>query len=295
MRKRTLSQLEQIQGWLFCLPWLTGFLLFTIGPMIYSFFISFTDFDMFNTPEFLGLSNYIRIFTRDRLVPVGAATTIRFTLISVPLNIAGGLGLGLLLNQKIKSIGFFRTAFYVPAVIPYVATLLMWQLVFNENFGLFNSILGAVGIRGPNWLGDPSMALTSLVLISFWGVGRDMLIYLGGLQGIPTEYYESAEIDGADGVQTFLYITLPMLVPIISYTVILGIITSLQAFNTAFILTAGGPADSTYFYMLHVFYKAFDDYQMGYSAALSWLLFLVTIGLTTLAFLLFKRKSYAEK
>jgi multiple sugar transport system permease protein len=294
MKNWTLAKTEQVQGWLMCLPWLLGFLLFTVGPMLYSFYLSFTDFDMFNPPNFVGLKNYINLFTRDRLVLIGAKTTFLFTLVSVPLNIVGGLGLGLLLNHKIKSIGVFRTVFYIPAVIPYVATLLMWQLVFNENFGLFNNLLSFIGIQGPNWLGDPSVALKSLVLISFWGVGRDMLIYLGGLQGIPTEFYDSAEIDGANKFQITTHITIPLLLPVIAYTTILGIITSLQAFNTSFILTGGGPANSTYFYMLHIFYKAFDDYQMGYSSALSWLLFLVTISLTALAFNQFRRKSHVE-
>ncbi len=291
MKQHSLSQIERIQGWLFCLPWIIGFLLFTVGPMVYSLFLSFTDYDMFNKAQWIGLANYQKIFSRDILVPVGVRTTVLFTLFSVPLNLIGGLALGLLLNHKIKGISTFRTVFYIPAVVPYVACLLMWQLVYNQNFGLLNAILAKFGVTGPNWLGDPKWALSSLVIISFWGVGRDMLIYLGGLQGIPTEYYEAADIDGASRWRKIMNITLPLLLPIIAYTSILGIITSLQAYNTAYILTAGGPANSTYFYMLHVFFKAFEDYQMGYSSALSWLLFIVTLGLTFLAFALFRRKS----
>lgn len=292
MSRRAMS--ENLRGWLFCSPWIIGFLFLTCGPMMYSLFMSFTDYDLFNPPKWIGLKNYGKIFTGDRLVPIGVRITLIFTCLSVPLNLICGLGLGLLVNHKLKGIGFFRTLLYIPAVVPYVATLLMWQMIFNENFGLFNGILQSIGIKGPNWLGNPSLTLFSFMIISLWGVGRDMLIYLGGLQGIPTEYYESAQIDGAGRFRSFFHITLPLLVPVISYTAILGIITSLQAFNTAFILTDGGPANATYFYMLHVFYKAFDDYQMGYSSALSWLLFLVTILLTILALTISRRKSHVE-
>ena len=293
--KRTLAQTETIEGWLFCLPWIIGFLGFTVGPMLYSLAMSFTDYDMINKAKWVGVDNYKKIFFSDNLVPIGVKVTLLFTAISVPLNLVGGLSLALLLNHKLKGMSMFRTLFYIPAVVPYVASLLMWQLIFNQNFGLLNLFLEKIGFSSvPNWLGDPRYALWSLILISFWGVGRDMLVYLGGLQGIPTEYYEAAEIDGASSWRQLFSITLPLLIPVIMYTSILGIITSLQAYNTAYILTGGGPANSTYFYMLHVFNKAFQDFQMGYSSALSWLLFIVTMFLTMLALVVTRRKSNAS-
>ncbi|KXS37683.1 MAG: multiple sugar transport system permease protein [Candidatus Frackibacter sp. T328-2] len=275
---------EKVAGWLLASPWILGFLFFTAGPMLYSLFLSFTNYDLFNRPEWIGFANYNRIFTGDYLVPQALKVTFIFTLTSVPLNLILGLLIALLLNQKIKMLSFFRTVYYLPSVIPYIATLFMWMLVFNPAFGLFNSVLKLVNINGPNWLGDPDWALPSLVIISLWGVGRSMLVYLAGLQGVPTELYESAKIDGANAWQSFWKITIPMISPVIFFNLIMGIITSLQAFNTAYIMTQGGPVNSTYFFMLHIFYNAFEDYNMGYSSALAWILFIITFVFTLIVF-----------
>jgi multiple sugar transport system permease protein len=289
-----ISSKEKVAGWLLASPWLIGFLAFTVGPMLYSLFLSFTNYDMFNKPLWIGLANYSKLFTGDYLVPQALKVTFIYTLISVSINLVLGLLIALLLNQKIKLLGFFRMVFYLPSVLPYIATLFMWMLVFNTDFGLINSVVKIFGLKGPNWLGDPHWTLSALIIISVWGIGKDMLIYLAGLQGVPTQLYEAAELDGASAWKSFWKITIPMISPVIFFNLIIGIINSLQAFNTAYIMTEGGPVNSTYFYMLHIYYKAFEDYQMGYSSALAWILFIITILFTFLVFRTVGAKIYYE-
>jgi multiple sugar transport system permease protein len=289
-----ISSKEKVAGWLLASPWLIGFLAFTVGPMLYSLFLSFTNYDMFNKPLWIGLANYSKLFTGDYLVPQALKVTFIYTLISISINLVLGLLIALLLNQKIKLLGFFRMVFYLPSVLPYIATLFMWMLVFNTDFGLINSVVKIFGLKGPNWLGDPHWTLSALIIISVWGIGKDMLIYLAGLQGVPTQLYEAAELDGASAWKSFWKITIPMISPVIFFNLIIGIINSLQAFNTAYIMTEGGPVNSTYFYMLHIYYKAFEDYQMGYSSALAWILFIITILFTFLVFRTVGAKIYYE-
>lgn len=288
------SSREKVAGWLLASPWIIGFVAFTVGPMLYSLFLSFTNYDMFNKPGWIGLANYSKLFTGDYLVPQAFKVTLTYTCASVSVNLVLGLLIALLLNQKIKLLGFFRTVFYLPSVLPYIATLFMWMLVFNTDFGLINSVIRFFGLKGPNWLGDPHWALSALIVISVWGVGKDMLIYLAGLQGVPTQFYEAAELDGASAWISFWKITIPMISPVIFFNLVIGIINSLQAFNTAYIMTEGGPVNSTYFYMLHIYYKAFEDYQMGYSSALAWILFIITILFTFLIFKWIGSKIYYE-
>jgi multiple sugar transport system permease protein len=288
------SSREKVAGWLLASPWIIGFVAFTVGPMLYSLFLSFTNYDMFNKPGWIGLANYSKLFTGDYLVPQAFKVTLTYTCASVSVNLVLGLLIALLLNQKIKLLGFFRTVFYLPSILPYIATLFMWMLVFNTDFGLINSVIRFFGLKGPNWLGDPHWALSALIVISVWGVGKDMLIYLAGLQGVPTQFYEAAELDGASAWTSFWKITIPMISPVIFFNLVIGIINSLQAFNTAYIMTEGGPVNSTYFYMLHIYYKAFEDYQMGYSSALAWILFIITILFTFLIFKWIGSKIYYE-
>lgn len=274
---------ETLTGWLFASPWVLGFLLFTAGPMIYSTVMSFSDYDLFNSPRFIGFTNYKRLVT-DPLVWHALKVTTLYAVISVPLHLVAGLFIAVLLNQKVRLLGLFRTIYYVPSILPSVAVLLLWTLIFNETFGLLNFVLSKIGITGPNWLGDPRWALGALVIMSMWGIGGGMLVYLAGLQGIPTELYEAARIDGATSVQRFIHVTLPLLSPVIFFNLVMGIIGSLQIFNAAYIMTRGGPVNATYFFMLHIYYKAFQDFQMGYASALAWVLFIYIAILTALVF-----------
>jgi multiple sugar transport system permease protein len=251
--------------------------------MIWSAVMSFTNYDLFSW-RFVGLANYQRMFTVDDLVLRSLGVTTRYALMSVPLHVVVGYLLALLLNQKAVGVSIWRTIFYLPSVLSGVAVIILWILVLSPEFGLINSLLAYVGIEGPNWLGDPDWALTSLVMMSLWAVGGSMLIYLAGLQGIPTEMYEAAKVDGANEWQQFWYITIPMTSPVIFFNLVIGLIGALQTFDTAFIATNGGPAWSTYFYMLHLFNTAFEELKMGYASALAWVLFVYIMLLTLLVF-----------
>jgi multiple sugar transport system permease protein len=279
----TLALQEELAGWLFASPWILGFVFFVLWPMIWSALMSFTNYDLFNW-RFVGLANYERMIKVDDLVLRSLSVTTRYALMSVPLHVVVGYMLALLLNQKVVGVGIWRTIFYFPSVLSGVAVIILWILVLSPEFGLVNSLLANVGIQGPNWLGDPNWALTSLVIMSLWGVGGSMLIYLAGLQGIPTEMYEAAKVDGANEWQQFWNITIPMTSPVIFFNFVIGLIAALQTFDTAFIATNGGPAWSTYFYMLHLFNTAFLELKMGYASALAWVLFLYILILTLLVF-----------
>jgi multiple sugar transport system permease protein len=278
-----LSTQDELTGWLFALPWILGFILFTAGPMLWSALMSFTNYDMFKW-QWTGLANFRRMFLVDDLVLRSLGVTTTYALMSVPLHLTFGFSLALLLNQKIKGLSIWRTIFYLPSVISGVAVIIMWILILSPEFGLINSILAYVGIKGPNWLGSPQTALPSLVMMSLWGVGGSMLIYLGGLQGIPTELYDAAKVDGCNDAQSFWNVTIPMMSPVIFFNLVMGIIGALQTFDTAFIATKGGPAFSTYFYMLHLFTNAFEMLRMGYASALAWILFIYIMILTMLVF-----------
>lgn len=274
---------EEVAGWLFASPWIIGFLIFTLGPMLYSLVMAFTNYDLFSW-KWVGFYNFRRMFFVDELVLRSLSVTLRYALISVPLHLIFGFCLAILLNQKIRGLSIWRTIFYLPSVLSGVAVIVLWVLVLSPEYGLINSLLKNIGIQGPNWLGDPKIALYSLVMMSLWGVGSSMLIYLAGLQGISSELYDAAKVDGANDAQQFFHVTIPMMSPVIFFNLVLGIIGSLQTFDTAFIATNGGPAYSTYFYMLHLFSNAFLELKMGYASALAWLLFLVIMLLTTLVF-----------
>jgi multiple sugar transport system permease protein len=275
---------EEVAGWLFASPWIIGFLGLTAIPMAASLVLSFTNYDMFLTPKWVGVQNYVRLAAQDNLVWHSLKVTTVFALISVPLNLVFGFLLALLLNQNITGLSIWRTIFYLPSVITGISVMILWMLILSPQYGMVNAMLARIGIAGPNWLGSPQWALLSLALMSLWGVGGGMLIYLGGLQGIPSEYYDAAVVDGANSMQKFLHITLPMMSPVIFFNLVMGIIGALQTFDAAFMMTRGGPAWSTYFYMLHLFTKAFEELRMGYASGLAWVLFIYIMVLTALVF-----------
>jgi multiple sugar transport system permease protein len=245
---------------------------------------------MLAPPRFAGLVNYRTAFAGDPLFWKSMWNTLYYTVLSVPLGLAGSLACALLLNQRIGARNVFRTLFYLPAITPVVASTLIWTWLLRSDFGLVNIILARIGISGPKWLGSTTWAMPAIVLISLWGVGGPRaMIFLAGLQGIDAELYEAAHIDGAGSFRKFLMITLPMLSPTILFNSIIGIIQSFQAFTVAFIATGGGPANATLFYVLHLYRNAFEYFEVGYGAALAWILFAIIFALTLLQLRLSKR------
>ncbi len=279
----TLRKREAVAGYLFIGPALLGFIFFIAGPLLVSFALSFTEYRLMRPPRWIGLDNYRQMFA-DELVVQAFKVTMLYALAALPLQLTLSLGLALLLNMKLKGIAFWRTIFYLPAVISGVAIAVLWSWILNPEFGLLNSALRFVGIHGPNWLGDTRTALPSLVMISLWTIGGSTLIYLAGLQGIPTELYEAAEIDGANTASTLLRITLPLLSPVIFFNLVIGLIGVFQFFTEPFIMTQGGPEHSTLTFMLHLYRNGFNYFKMGYASALAWVLFLFVLALTLLVF-----------
>ena len=285
---------EGILGYLFASPWILGFLIFTLYPVISSLYYSFTSYNTLKAPKWVGLYNYIFMFTKDPLFYKSLWNTAFYAILSVPLGIAAGVLVAMLLNQKVKGIRLFRTLFYLPTIASSVATALLWMWIMEPNFGLLNTFLAKIGIIGPGWLTDPAWAKSSLIFMSLWTVGGGMLIYLAALQDVPQSLYESASIDGASSFKKFLKITLPMITPTLFFNLITGVIGGLQVFNQAFIMTSGGPAYSTYFFAYHLYNKAFTEYSMGYASAMAWVLLVITMILSMIIFKSSKRWVYYE-
>ena len=281
-QRLSLARREALTFYLLISPWLLGLLLFVLGPMIASLFISLTRWDLLSPARFIGLQNYQKMLTRDPLFWQSLKVTAIYTVVYVPLELAGGLVLALLMNQKLRFRGVFRTIYYLPSVLPGVAFVVLWMWILNPDVGLINTLLSYVGIDGPRWLADPQWALPALLMMSLWGLGRSMVIYLASLQGIPQHLYEAAAIDGANTWQAFWKITLPMLTPTVFFNLVLSVISTFQTFTSAFVATDGGPLDSTLFYVLYLFRQAFQFFNMGYASALAWVLFLIILVLTLL-------------
>lgn len=267
-------------GYAFISPWLLGFLVFTLVPFLTSIYLSFTRYDIVSPPHWVGVANYRTLFTNDPLFWKSLSITFRFALISVPVGTACGVGLALLLNQKAPGMSVFRTIFYIPSIVPVVATSVVFMWLLNPQIGLVNGVLKNFGILGPAWLQDKDWAFWSLVGMSLWSVGGSMVIYLAGLKDIPAHLYEAAVIDGAAPFQRLTRITLPMLTPVIFFNVVMGVIGSFQYFTQAFIMTQGGPEDSTLFYALYLFDRAWRYFDMGYASAMAWILFLIIVAIT---------------
>lgn len=268
-------------GLVFIAPWLLGFLVFDLVPTLSAFYYSFTDWDTIaKTSNWVGWDNYIKMFTGDRLFWPSVMNTLYYVAFAVPLGVVFGFVLAVLLNAKIRYQGAFRTLFYLPAVVPTVAATMIWMWVFDTRKGILNWALGFVGIEPIRWLSSPDFSKPALIIMSLWTVGGGMIIYLAGLQNIPTDLYEAADVDGASWLNKMIFITIPLMTPTIFFNLLLGIIGSFQVFNAAFIMTGGGPRNSTRFYMLHLYEKAFQQSQMGYAAAMAVLLFLVVLGVT---------------
>ena len=305
-RRRRMSKLrrrEALHGYTFILPWVLGFLLFTMGPMLAGFFLSLTEYTILAPPRWVGLGNYSYIL-RDPLVSKSVYNTVYYVVLAIPLTLVVGLLLALLLNEKVKGMPLFRTIFYLPSIVPAVASVALWMWVLNGRWGLLNMLLKSAGIIGPGWLTDPKWTKPALVVWTLWGAGGTMVIYLAGLQGIPQELYEAAEIDGAGAWRRFWHVTIPMLSSTIFFNLIMGIIGSFQIFTPALIFgatqtlsyqtPAGGPLNSLLFLVLYIYQNAFYFYKMGYAAAMAWMLFLIVLVFTLIQFRLAGRWVYYE-
>jgi multiple sugar transport system permease protein len=289
----TMRRREAIIGYLFLTPWLIGFLALLVGPMLTSIYLSLTQYKMISAPVWIGLDNYERMIS-DPLVAHSLKVTIKYTAFAVPLGMVTAMGIAVLLNQKIHASGIFRTVFYLPSVISGVAVALVFAWIFNYRFGILNYFLSLVGIDGPNWLGSPRYALWAFVVMSLWGIGANVVIYLAGLQGVPVSLHEAATIDGASSWTRFWKITIPLITPVILFTMVMGVIGSFQTFTQAYIMTGGGPANATMFFLLYLYKNAFNWFEMGYASALAWLLFTIIMIVTIIMWMSSARWVYYE-
>ncbi|WP_320198998.1 carbohydrate ABC transporter permease [Agrobacterium sp. rho-13.3] len=274
-------------GYTFLLPWAIGFLGLSVGPMLWSLYLSFTNFDLLTSPKWVGASNYVRMFSSDPKFLTSMRVTFSFVLFSVPLKLAFALGVALLLNRGIRGLSLYRAMFYLPSLLgASVAVAILWRQLFAGN-GLVNKFLAIFGIEGPSWISNPSYSLWTLVALSVWQFGSPMIVFLAGLRQIPADVYEAASIDGAGKVRQFLRITLPLLTPVIFFNAIIQTIDAFKSFTPAFIISGGmgNPVNSTLFYTLYLYQEAFGFFRMGYASALAWVLLLLISSFTAFAFL----------
>jgi multiple sugar transport system permease protein len=296
----SLAKRESLAGYAFVTPWVIGFLFLTLGPMLASLYFSFTKYNIMDPPQWIGLANYAKIFSG---IPQALATgdprqlgdplfwkslqvTLYYAIIALPLGLVLSFNLAVLLNQKIPGVNLWRTLYFLPSQIAGVAVTVLWMRILNPREGLLNTILEKIGIHGPGWMTDPDWAVPALVLMGLWGVGGSMIIYLAGMQGIPTDLYDAAKVDGANAWQRFWNVTFPMMTPVLFYNLILGMIGTFQYFTEVYVATSGsgGPVRSTLFYNLYLYQNAFKYFEMGYASAMAWILFIIVMLLTLLIF-----------
>jgi multiple sugar transport system permease protein len=294
---RNRERRKTLEGLLWISPWLVGFLVFTLYPIGASLYYSFCDFRVLTPPHWIGLQNYTALLTdQDYFLP--ALRNTLFMLLELPLGLALGLGLALLLNQKVKGIGVFRTFFYLPSVVPTVAVSVLWLWVLNPEYGLLNATLRPMltpfHLQPPGWISDPSWSKPAFILMDLWTVGGSMVIYLAGLQQVPQQLYEAAELDGAGAWERTRHVTLPQISPVLFYNLVMGVIGSFQYFTQAFVMTQGGPQNSTLFYALYLFQNAFRDFRMGRACAMAWVLFILTLIATAITFRTSRKWVYYE-
>ena len=273
---------DAVQGYLFALPWILGLIIFIAGPMLASLYFSFTEYSVLDSPTWVGLDNYHKAFMGDDLFYTSLGRTFYYAILVVPLTLAGSLLLALLLNQRLFGRNIYRTLFFIPHLTPEVAMAVIWLWLLDPHLGPFNYVLKSIGLPEFPFLTDRDTVIPSLALIAFWaGVGGNrMLIFLAGLQGVPNDLYEAADIDGASVWSKFRHVTLPMISPTMLFNLILGIIGAMKVFNIAFVATRGGPAYGSWFFALHIYQQAFEFYRLGYGSALAWIFAVVLIVFT---------------
>ena len=285
--RNRLPSRRKVQGWLtgylFVLPVILGLIFFTMGPMLLSLYYSFTSYDILTPPKWTGLENFRRLFTDDTFW-ISLRVTFRYALISVPLGlILSGL-LSILLLRPLRGISIYRAIFYIPVVVPPVATAILFADLYSVRYGVANYLLRSLGLPEYTWVSRPETALNALIVMSLWGIGASTIIWLAGLQSIPTSLYDAAKVDGASPLRRFWHVTVPMLTPVIFFNLVIWVITSLQTFIQVFVLTAGGPANSTLFIVLKIYQEGFQNFQMGYASAIAWVFFVIILLLTVLIF-----------
>lgn len=287
--KRKLTDSEKKEervSYLFLAPWLIGLVGITIGPMAASLYLSFTDYNLLQPPEWTGLDNYLRMFEDTRLHN-SLQVTFVYVFVSVPLQLIAALALALILDRGMRGLSFYRSIYYLPSLLGgSVAIAVLWRQIFGTD-GLINQLLGLAGIEGMGWIADPSTALGTLMVLNVWTFGAPMVIFLAGLRQIPTMYYEAAAVDGASKLRRFISITVPLLTPIIFFNLVLQIIGAFQTFTQAFVVSGGtgGPADSTMFFTLYLYQQGFGNFTMGYASAMAWLLLLIIAAFTFINFI----------
>jgi multiple sugar transport system permease protein len=284
-KKHSLNKKEMYYGFVFVSPWVIGFLVFGLYPIGMSFYYSLCQYDVLRVPQFIGLRNYSQLLFEDTYFWTSIWNTLYYTVIRVPLAIAGSLLLAVLVNNAVKGIKIFRTIYFIPSIVTGVVLSVLWLWMLNPQFGLVNNLLSYFGIQGPLWLLDPDWSKPSMILMSLWSIGGGrMLVFLAALQGIPQHLYEAVEIDGGGWWTKLKSVTIPMLSPVLFLWTILEVILSLQVFVEAYVMTKGGPLNSTMFYNLYLYNRAFEDFDMGYASALAWLLLVITLVITVIQF-----------
>ena len=293
---------EHLEGYLFISPWLLGMVLFALGPILASFGLAFTRWNLFTEPEYVGWANFQKL-AHDPLFYKSVFNTIYYAVFAVPLGLVLALGLAMLVNHRLRGVNFFRTAFFLPNVVAGIAMLLLWKWLFDPNFGLINLFLDWTGLMAvlewsgmgrPQWISSRAGAMPGMIFMSIWGLGGSMMIFLAGLQNIPRELIEAAQLDGAGPWKRFRYVTVPLLTPTIFFLTMVGVIASLQIFNQAYVMTQGGPAHATLFYVLYLFQTAFERFQMGYACAMALVLFIITLIVSLIQLAMGKKWVYYQ-
>jgi multiple sugar transport system permease protein len=287
MQIKKISKLELVNlrnGILFALPFFIGFICFTIYPVISSLYYSFCKYTIVSTPQWIGFKNYIKLFTEDELFKISLYNSLYYAAFTIPLTISVAIVSALLLNVPIKGQPIFRTIFYLPSITPVVASSILWVWILNPQYGVLNAFLEKLGINGPGWLADPRWSKPALILMSLWGIGGSIVIFLAALQDVPQELYESAELDGANWWNKLWAITIPSISPAILFTLIMGMIGTLQFFAPIYVMTNGGPVNSTTMYAFYLYRQAFVYLDMGYASSMAWILFVIVLLGTILMF-----------
>lgn len=291
--KKVFKNRQLIWGYFFIMPGILYLLLFCLGPILFSLIVSFTEWDVIRPMQFIGLKNYERML-RDPLIAQSLKVTAKYTLITVPALNVVTFFVAILLNAEIRGISFYRTVFYMPSIIPVIANSALWMFLYNPMYGMLNNIMRAIGMQPVAFLYNKSTVIPALAVMQVWMSGNTMVIYLAGLKGIPNHLYEAIEIDGGSSFHKLLYVTIPMMSPIIFYNVVMSIITCMQTFAQAYIMTEGGPDNASLFYVLHLYRMAFKNQQMGYASAMSWVLFVIICLLTAFLFRVSRDLVYYE-